>query len=53
MEQIHEIFTALIILYESTQIMGVLPPHILSHIVDFTEYVLRPLIPVARFNDTF
>ncbi|KAJ7256684.1 hypothetical protein C8J57DRAFT_1650067 [Mycena rebaudengoi] len=37
MEQIQETFITLIILYESTQIMEVLPPNILSQIVDFTE----------------
>jgi hypothetical protein len=53
MKQIHEIFTVLIILYESTQIVGVLPPNILSCIVYLTEYVPRNLIPVAYSNDTF
>jgi hypothetical protein len=53
MEQIHEIFIALITLYESTQIMGVLPPNILSQIVDFTEYVFLILLTVPNFNGTF
>jgi hypothetical protein len=44
MEQIQEIFTTLIMLYESTQTMGMLPPNILSQIVDFTEYVLLNLL---------
>ncbi|KAJ7806083.1 P-loop containing nucleoside triphosphate hydrolase protein, partial [Mycena olivaceomarginata] len=36
-EQIQEILTAIIVLYESTQIQGVVPPTLLSHVVNFTE----------------
>ncbi|KAJ7926526.1 hypothetical protein B0H13DRAFT_2305255 [Mycena leptocephala] len=36
-EQIHEILTAIIVLYETTQIQGVVPPALLSNVVNFTE----------------
>jgi hypothetical protein len=38
-EQIQGILTAIIVLYESTQIQGVAPPTLLSNVVKFTEYV--------------
>jgi hypothetical protein len=38
-EQIQGILTAIIVLYESTQIQGVAPPALLSSVVNFTEYV--------------
>jgi hypothetical protein len=40
-EQIQGILTAIIVLYESTQIQGVAPPTLLSNVINFTEYV-RP-----------
>ncbi|KAJ7788977.1 hypothetical protein B0H14DRAFT_2946316 [Mycena olivaceomarginata] len=36
-EQIQGILTAVIVLYESTQIQGVVPPALLSNVVSFTE----------------
>jgi hypothetical protein len=39
MEQIHENFSAIILLYETTQIDGILPPAFLSEIAKLAEYV--------------
>jgi hypothetical protein len=50
-EQIHEILTAIIVLYETTQIQGVVPPALLSDVVNFTEYVLPEAL--CLINDTF
>jgi hypothetical protein len=43
-EQIHEILAAIIVLYETTQIRGVVPPALLSDVVNFTEYVGQSFI---------
>jgi hypothetical protein len=37
MEQIHEILVAVIVVYETTKINGVLPPAILSEIAKLVE----------------
>jgi ATP-dependent Clp protease adapter protein ClpS len=37
MEQIHEILAAVIVVYETTKINGVLPPVILSELAKFVE----------------
>jgi hypothetical protein len=50
MEQIHENFSAIIVLYETTQIDGILPPEFLSEIAKFAEYV--QLKAVWHVNDT-
>jgi hypothetical protein len=51
MEQIHEIFSAIIMLYE-TQIDGILPPEFLSEIAKFAEYVQLEFKAVWHVNDT-
>jgi hypothetical protein len=38
-EKIYDILTAIIVLYETTQIQGVVPPALLSDVVNFAEYV--------------
>jgi hypothetical protein len=43
--------TAIIILYETTQIQNVVPPALLSHVVNFTEYVQpEALYPISMTN---
>ncbi|KAJ7806898.1 hypothetical protein B0H14DRAFT_3767378 [Mycena olivaceomarginata] len=52
MEQIHENFSAIIVLYETTQIDGILPPEFLSEIAKFAEYVQLEFKAVWHVNDT-
>jgi hypothetical protein len=51
MEQIHENFSAIIVLYETTQIDRILPPEFLSEIAKFAEYVQLEFEAVWHVND--